>query len=230
LLKASYIPTLLKLLELGAKERPISITTGRLATMLGKSQQMASKHLEEMEREGLVEKIRSGGKTYVKLTKKGVSAGATLYTSLAQVYGKEEEKLEVKGTVFSGLGEGAYYVSLRGYKRQFVSKLGFEPFPGTMNLKLESPVDRKVRRDLGVSKGIHIDGFQDGKRTFGGAECFRALINNKVEGAVLIIERTTHDDSILEIISPKNLRENFKLKDGDILNITVFLKESDLAK
>ncbi|MFI5420026.1 MAG: DUF120 domain-containing protein [Nitrososphaerales archaeon] len=230
MLKASYIPTLLKLLELGAKERPISITTGSLATMLGKSQQMASKHLEEMEREGLVEKIRSGGKTYVKLTKKGVSAGATLYTSLAQVYGKEEEKLEVKGTVFSGLGEGAYYVSLRGYKRQFVSKLGFEPFPGTMNLKLESPVDRKVRRDLGVSKGIHIDGFQDGKRTFGGAECFRALINSKVEGAVLIIERTTHDDSILEIISPKNLREYFKLKDGDILNITVFLKESDLAK
>jgi riboflavin kinase, archaea type len=228
LLKASYIPTLLKLLEIGAKDRPVSITTGSLAGMLGKSQQMASKHLDDMEREGLVEKIRSRGKTYVKLTKKGISAGAALYSSLAQVYGKEEQELEVKGTVFSGLGEGAYYVSLRGYKRQFVSKLGFEPFPGTMNLKLDSAVDRKVRRDLGVSKGIHIDGFQDGKRTFGGAECFRAVINKKVEAAVLIIERTTHDDSVLEIISPKNLRESLKVKDGDFLNVTIFMKNSEL--
>ena len=230
LLKASYIPTLLKLLELGAKDRPVSITTSELANMLGKSQQMASKHLEEMENEGLVEKMRSGGKTYVKLTRKGVSSGAVLYSSLAQVYGKGEEELEVKGVVFSGLGEGAYYISLRGYKRQFVSKLGFEPFPGTMNLRLHSALDRKVRRDLGIAKGIHIEGFQDGKRTFGGAECFRALINKKVDGAVLVIERTTHDDSVLEIISPRNLRDYLKVKDGDVLNVTIFLKNSEVAK
>src|SRR5579862_5795316 len=99
LLKASYLPTLLELLELGAKGRPVSITTSELGKKLGKSQQLASKHLEEMEKEGLVERIRSGGKTYVKLTKKGVSSGATLYASLAQVYGKEEEKLEVNGIV-----------------------------------------------------------------------------------------------------------------------------------
>ena len=229
MLKTTYIPTLMKLLEIGAKDRPVFITTGTLATMLGKSQQMASKHLDEMEREGLVEKIRSGGKTYLKLTKKGVSAGASLYSALSRVYGeKKEQEVEVKGTVFSGLGEGAYYVSLRGYKRQFISKLGFEPYPGTMNLKLDSAVDRKVRRDLGVSKGIHIDGFQDGKRTFGGAECFPALINNKIEGAVLVIERTTHDDSVLEIISPKNLRESLKVKDGDVLTATIYLKNSNL--
>src|SRR5579862_8710961 len=219
LLKASYLPTLLELLELGAKDRPVSITTSELGKKLGKSQQLASKHLEEMEKEGLVERIRSGGKTYVKLTKKGVSSGAALYSSLSRVFGKEEQ-LSVVGTVFSGLGEGAYYISMKGYKKQFVSKLGFEPFPGTMNLRLDSPVYRKVRRDLGSMKGIHIDGFKDGKRTFGGAECFRALLNGKVEGAVLIIERTTHDDTVLEIISPVNLRNHFKLKDGDELNVT----------
>jgi riboflavin kinase, archaea type len=77
-LKASYIPTLIELLELGAKDRPISITTTELGHKLGKSQQLASKHLEEMERAGMVERIKSGGKTYVKLTKKGVSSGAAL--------------------------------------------------------------------------------------------------------------------------------------------------------
>lgn len=227
-LKASYIPTLIELLELGAKDRPIAITTTELGRKLGKSQQLASKHLEEMEREGLVERMRSGGKTYLKLTKKGISSGAVLYSSLSRVYSKgTKEKLEIVGAVFSGLGEGAYYISLNGYKKQFISRLGFEPFPGTMNLKLDLPIYRKARRDLEGMKGIHIDGFKDGKRTFGGAECFRALVNDKEEAAVLIIERTIHDDSVLEIISPVNLRKQFTLKDGDELRVTVFPEESE---
>ncbi len=227
-MKASYIPTLIELLELGAKDRPISITTSELGQKLGKSQQLASKHLEEMEREGMVERIRSGGKTYVKLTKKGVSSGAALYSSLSRVYAKNEsETLEIVGTVFSGLGEGAYYVSLKGYKKQFLAKLGFEPFPGTMNLRLDLPVYRKVRRDLETMKGIHIDGFKDGKRTYGGAECFKAMLNNKVDGAVLVIERTTHDDTVLELISPVNLRKQFNLKDGDEMRVSIFPESSE---
>jgi len=229
-MKTSFIPTLIELLELGAKDRPISITTAQLGRKLGKSQQLASKHLEEMEREGLIERMRSSGKTYVKLTKKGISSGATLYSTLSRVYGKTEmEKIEIVGTVFSGLGEGAYYVSMKGYKKQFLAKLGFEPFPGTMNLRLDLPVYRKVRRDLGTMKGIHIDGFKDGKRTFGGAECFRAMMNDKVEGAVLVIERTIHDDTVLEIISPANLRREFKLKDGDPLNVTIFPEKLEIT-
>lgn len=229
-LKASYIPTLIELLELGAKDGPVSITTTELGQKLGKSQQLASKHLEEMEREGMVERIRSGGKTYVKLTKKGISSGAALYYSLSRVYGPNEtEKVEVVGTVFSGLGEGAYYISMKGYKKQFLLKLGFEPYPGTMNLRLDLPVYRKVRRDLETMKGIHIDGFKDGKRTFGGAECFRAIINGKAEGAVLVIERTTHDDSVLEVISHVNLRKQFKLKDGDELTVTIYPEKSEAS-
>jgi riboflavin kinase, archaea type len=227
-LKASYIPTLIELLELGAKDRPISITTTELGHKLGKSQQLASKHLEEMERAGMVERIKSGGKTYVKLTKKGVSSGAALYNSLSRVYANNTpEKLEIVGTVFSGLGEGAYYVSLKEYKKQFLAKLGFEPFPGTMNLRLDHPVYRSIRRDLETMKGIHIDGFKDGKRTFGGAECFKATLNGKVEGAVLIIERTTHDDTVLEIISPVNLRKQLKLKDGDEITVDIYPESSE---
>ena len=227
-MKASYIPTLIELLELGAKDRPIPITTTELGQKLGKSQQLASKHLEEMEKEGMVERIRSGGKSYVKLTKKGVSSGAALYSTLSRVYSHPESgKLEVVGIVFSGLGEGAYYISMKGYKKQFVAKLGFEPFPGTMNLRLELPIYRKVRRDLETMRGIHIDGFKDGKRSFGGAECFKAILNDKVEGAVLVIERTIHDDTVLEIISPLNLRRQFRLKDGDEMKVEILPEKSE---
>jgi riboflavin kinase len=229
-IKASYLPTLLELLVEGAKDKPVSITTTELAAKLGKSQQLASKHLEEMENDGLVERIRSGRRTFIKLTRKGIATGESLHSTLDRVFGAEEEQeLEITGEVFSGLGEAAYYVSIKGYRNQFKSKLGFDPFPGTLNLRLESPVDRKIRRDLSTIRGIHIDGFSDGRRTYGGAECFRARVEGKVEAAVLAIERTTHDDSVLEIISPVNIRRQFGLKDGNKIHVTIRVSNSKSA-
>ncbi len=46
--------------------------------------------------------------------------------------GKEAQTIEFEGEVVSGLFEGAYYISKEGYHRQIVEKLGFEPFPGTL--------------------------------------------------------------------------------------------------
>jgi riboflavin kinase, archaea type len=226
LLKPSHIPTIVQLLSEGARDKPVPLTTTALAKKLNKSQQMASKHLEEMEREGLIERLRSRGRTYVKLTPKGALEASRLYNDLGAVFGKNERTVEVEGEVFDGLGEAAYYVSQSGYKKQFISKLGFEPFPGTLNIRLRSSVDRKVRQDLASERSIHIEGFQDGKRTFGGAECFNSLINGKTSCAVLVIERTSYDDSVLEIIAPANLRKSLHLKAGSKVKVKIFLNSS----
>jgi riboflavin kinase len=222
-MKASHIPTMLELLAQGAKDKPVLLTTKMLARKLGKSQQMASKHLDEMEREGLIERVRSGGSYYVKVTRSGLQPAREIYDALRQVFGPPLGAVEVSGVAFSGLGEGAYYVSMKGYRRQFLSRLGFDPYPGTFNVRLETAVDKKIRRDLAVAKGVHIEGFEDGKRTFGGAECFNAEINAKVRGAVLVIERTSYDDSVLEVIAPVNIRKELNLKDGDIVSVKIHL-------
>ena len=224
MLKPAHIPTIIELISLGAKDRPVPVTTTGLARKLGKSQQLASKHLDEMEQDGLLERMRSGGKTYIRLTKNGVSAAAAIYKTLQSAFEETERVMELRGKVFSGLGEGAYYVSMNGYRRQFISRLGFDPFPGTLNVRLTSAVERKIRKDLGLAKGIHIEGFDDGKRTYGGAECFEALINGQVKGAVLILERTSHDDTVMELISPVNVRAALKLSEGDRVDIRVFLE------
>ncbi len=220
---------MMELVAMGAKDRPVPLTTVELAKKLGKSQQLASKHLEEMEKDGLIERIRSGGQTHIKLTKAGVASAASLYKVLDNAFGEGEKVMIVRGSIFNGLGEGAYYVSLNGYKKQFISKLGFEPHPGTLNIRLNSAVDRKIRRDLGLGKGIHIEGFSDGKRTYGGAECFRAVLNGKVKSAVLILERTSHDDSVLEVISPVNVRQTLKLKEGDEIETRIYVGNSGLT-
>jgi riboflavin kinase len=226
MIKPFQIPTLLELLSQGAKDNAIPVTTVELAKKLNKSQQMASKHLEEMEDDGLIERFKSRGRTYVKLTEKGIYEIGKIYSELDSVFRKDERVLEVEGTVFTGLGEGAYYVSMPSYKKQFESKLGFDPYPGTLNVRLSTPVDRKVRRDLAIEKGVHIDGFKDGKRTYGGAECFKSLLNGKISCAVLVIERTSYDDSVLEIIAPVNLRRILHLREGSKLKIRIFLNKS----
>jgi riboflavin kinase len=217
---------MLELLNQGAKDKAVELTTVELAKALNKSQQMVSKHLEEMEHEGLIERTRTRGKTYIKITEKGSLEAAKIYSDLESVFGRKERVVEVEGTIFKGLGEGAYYVTLSGYMKQFQSKLGFEPFPGTLNVRLASSIDRTVRRELAVEKGTHIDGFKDGKRTYGGAECFRSLLNGKTKCAVLVIERTSYDDSVLEIIAPTNLRKTLHLEEGAKVRVKVFINGS----
>jgi len=130
--------------------------------------------------------------------------------------------LAIKGRVFSGAtspdSSGRYYTSMEGYRRQFRSLLGFDPFPGTLNVK----VDRKDKnlQTLRQSEGIVIHPFEMGSRSFGGGKCFRARIKGH-ECAVIMPDVTCHRDAI-EILSPLHLRGAFGFKDGDRVRVDVF--------
>ena len=219
--KPAYLQTMLELLLLGAKDKPVNLSTIDLAKRIGKSQQAASKHLLELERSGYIERTKIGKHTLVKLTKPGNDVLLQIHLQLKTALEGKAQKSEVNGAVFTGLGEGAYYISLKGYRKQFVRKLGFDPYPGTLNLRLMSALDRMVRDTLEKLPGIQIEGFEDGHRTYGGAKCFIAKLNNSVDGAVLVVERTSHDNSVLEVISPARLRDRLGLKDGDIVKVSI---------
>ncbi len=133
-------------------------------------------------------------------------------------------ELQFSGRVFSGLSEGAYYVSLQGYSKAFLDSFGFRPFPGTLNLRLSGPVMVDRHRRLNASDGVDVPGFRDGNRSYGGVKCFRALIGGRYPGAVLAIVRTQYDMSVLEVISPLNLRKTLKLGDGDECSVTAYLE------
>ena len=129
-----------------------------------------------------------------------------------------------KNLTIQGLGEGAYYIGLEGYKKQFAKVLGYDPYPGTLNVKLESPAQVEKKRELRAFDGLRINGFESGGRTYGGARCYRAKIGKKaLPGAVLVIDRTHYDDSVLEVISSQYLRGSLKLKTGDEVRVSVDL-------
>jgi len=226
-IKPALIPTLIELLLLGAKDEPIKISTYELAKRVGRSQQAASNHLLELEKEGYIERLRVKGGYGIKLSEQGLQTLTHLYHRLRQALEALPESITLQGKVFTGIGEGAYYISLKGYRKQFIAKLGFAPYPGTLNIRLSNPLARRLRRDLEHYRGIRIHEFEDGQRTYGGARCFRATINDAMEGAVLAIDRTHYDDSVVEFIAPTNVREKLGLKDGAEVTLNIRLTEDD---
>jgi riboflavin kinase len=119
---------------------------------------------------------------------------------------------KLKGKIITGLGEGQYYISRDGYRKQFNLKLGFDPSPGTLNLKLAAPFTQTE------ADSIEIKGFVDEKGTFGGCKCYRVMIGD-IKGAIVRPERSNYPLDLVEVIAPVHLRKTLNLKDGDELEM-----------
>ena len=220
-LKIQHILTLTYLLSKGAKYNFVTITTSSLGKNIQKSQQAASKYLLELENNHLIERIISGRNISVKITSKGFSEMLKLSTILQKSLSSSPSHVELKGTLMSGMGEGAYYMSLRGYTEQFKSKIGYVPFPGTLNVRLDKKIHREAIKQFETLDGITIDSFSDGKRTYGWVKCFPAKLNQTINCQLIILERTHHDSSIIELISKSCIRRSGKLKDGSMVTIRI---------
>jgi len=220
-LKIQHILTLTYLLSKGAKHNFVTTTTSSLGKSIKKSQQAASKHLLELENSNFIERIISGRKISVKITPKGYSEMVKLSQALQKSLTSSSSNVLLKGTLVSGMGEGAYYMSLKGYTKQFKSKIGYVPFPGTFNVKLGKKEYTEAIRQFEGMEGIHIDGYSDGKRTYGWVKCFKAKLNSSFDCELIRLERTHHDTSTIELIAKNNLRKTAKLSDGSKITITI---------
>ena len=220
-LKIQHILTLSYLLSKGAKHNYVTITTNALGKNIKKSQQSASKHLLELEQNQFIERIISGRNISVKITNKGFSEMVKLSTVLQKSLNSFPSHVEIKGTLISGMGEGAYYMGLKGYTKQFKSKIGYVPFPGTLNVKIVQKIHQEAIKQFVNLNGININSFSDGKRTYGWVKCFPAKINNSVDCNLILLERTHHDNSVVELISKLSLRKSAKLKEGSKISIKI---------
>ena len=213
-LKIQHLLTLTYLLSKGAKYNYVSVTTSSLGKNIQKSQQAASKHLLELEQNSFIERIIHGRNISVKITSKGFSEMVKISSILQKSLDSSPSYVELEGTLVSGMGEGAYYMGLKGYTKQFQSKIGYVPFPGTLNVRLDQKIHQESIKQFETLNGVKIKSFSDGKRTYGWVKCFSAKLNNSINCELIMLERTHHDDSIIELISKSCLRKSGKLKDG----------------
>ena len=200
------------------------LSCSSLADALDVSTQTASRRLQALEAAGLLERDTVADGQWVRLTDAGERALRAEYETYRRLF-EAPARLALRGAVTSGMGEGRHYISLPGYMRQFVDRLGYEPFPGTLNLDLDAESVR-ARAGLASFAPVPIDGWEDDERTYGPAVCYPATVET-ADGAtyepahVIAPERTHHDEDQLEIIAPERLRDVLDLADGDVLTVTV---------
>jgi len=217
-----HLFTLLKLAEMGAHRRTAKISTEYLARKLGMSQQTASRHVVELDNKGWINRTITPDGSLIKITDSGIKELKKLYSKLSFLMeATYPPSVTLEGIVFTGLGEGAYYISREPYRRQFIEKLGFDPYPGTLNLKLTTDYDIKSRSELEVYPAVEIEGFKNENRTFGSVKCYPAIIENKVKGALILALRSHYDASVIEVIAPVFMRKELKLKDGHKAKVEV---------
>jgi riboflavin kinase len=217
-----HIFILLKLAEMGAHRRTAKISTEYLAGKLGASQQTASRYLIELDKNGWIKRTVTPEGCLIKITDTGIKELKKLYSNLRFLMeAAYPPSITLEGVVFTGLGEGAYYISKERYTKQFIEKLGFEPYPGTLNLKLTTDYDVKTRSELEAYPAIEIEGFRSEDRTFGSVKCYPVTIENRVKGALILALRSHYDASVIEIIAPVFLRKHLNLKDGHKVKVEV---------
>ena len=189
------------------------------------SQQTASRYLVELESRGWIQKTTTPEGSLIRIQEAGIMELQKLHSVLHLILeAAYPPSVTVEGTVFTGLGEGAYYISKEYYRKQFVEKLGFDPYPGTLNLKLTTDYDLKTRAELEAYPAIEIQGFKNENRTFGTVKCYPARIGNKVKGALILALRSHYDRSVLEIVAPVNIRKQLSLKDGQKVKVEILTK------
>ena len=125
------------------------------------------------------------------------------------------------------MGEGGYYICQPGYLEQFKTKLGFEPFEGTLNIHVDPDDVGKLDVIKSVA-GVPINGFTDNGRSFGNVVAYKARIRN-IDCAIVVPERSHYAD-IIEIICQYHLRRTLSLEDGDRVDVKVNVRSRDRSR
>ncbi|MCZ7655476.1 MAG: CTP-dependent riboflavin kinase [Rhodocyclaceae bacterium] len=96
----------------------------------------------------------------------------------------EAATLLLEGEACTGLGEGASFTQLEWVRREFLAKLGFEPYPGTFNLHMSGPDWEEAKRVMAREAGIVITP----EPGFCAAKCFLVVVAGRITGAVVFPE------------------------------------------
>ncbi|WP_418283887.1 DUF120 domain-containing protein [Halorubrum sp. DTA46] len=204
------------------------VSCAALGDRLDASTQTASRRLQTLEAAGYIERDVVGDGQWVRVTDAGEAALRAEYADYRRLFESDVE-LTLRGAVTGGMGEGRHYITLPGYAEQFRERLGYEPFPGTLNVDLSEESVRRRSEMAGID-AVPIDAWEDDDRTYGAASCYAVTLvagedqyeeDQYEEVHAIVPERTHHDDDQLELIAPERLRDALDLDDGDAVEIRV---------
>ncbi|MFW9833140.1 MAG: DUF120 domain-containing protein [Candidatus Thorarchaeota archaeon] len=211
--------TLYSLANKGAIHQKTTITTRELGEILNVSQQTASRRVAQCVELGYLDRVHTADGMLLQISAKGREQLMHVHSNLEIAFIPPEHEIVIKGSIVTGIGEGAYYVDV--YSSKLRSALGFKPHLGTLNVKIGDDESLKAVGRMKNTPPLVVSGFTHEGRTFGDVICYRVRINRKIEAAVVVAQRTHHSEEILEVVAPVNIREALDLQDNDRITLTV---------
>ena len=199
------------------------VSCAALGDRLDASTQTASRRLQTLESAGYVERDVVSDGQWVRVTEAGEAALRAEYADYRRLFESDVE-LSLRGAVTGGMGEGRHYITLPGYAEQFRERLGYDPFPGTLNVDLTEESVRRRGEMAGID-AVPIDAWEGEDRTYGAATCYGVTLvagdERYEEVHAIVPDRTHHDDDQLELIAPDRLRDALDLDDDDQVEVRV---------
>jgi riboflavin kinase len=220
----AQIAVLKELALSGAIDGSIEISLEELSEDFNQDISMISRQLRELDKSGFIQRQTNTQRQAVQILEKGYRCLEREYQTYYYMF-ENENSIVFEGTVTSGMGEGQHYIKLQGHTEQFQEKLGYSPYPGTLNIELfqESTAQRI---ELQLLEPINIDSWSDENRTYGEASCYDATIKTRDEEIyeqthMLVPHRTHHDNDQIELIAPDSLRDQLDLSDGTKVSVHI---------
>ena len=113
------------------------------------------------------------------------------------------------GVVTSGLGQGAYFMSLPWVRDAVRRLIGFTPYPGTLNVRLDADmvgVWRRIREAYSIA-------LAPPPTEPCGARLFPVVVAPDLEAAVIVPDVTRYGEDLLEVIAAVHVRSRLGLHD-----------------
>ncbi len=128
----------------------------------------------------------------------------------------------ITGRLVTGLGEAVAFTQVDWARRQFIAKLGIDPFPGTVNLVIDDQTELVKWSDIKGLSGIVIVSPQS---DWCNARCYRVRIAGEIAGAIVLPEIPAYPAAQVEVIAAVGVRDALGIVDGDSLTIELLKVE-----
>ena len=129
-----------------------------------------------------------------------------------------KKTLKIRGKLISGARKAVFFTQLDWVKEQCLDKLGFAPYPGTVNLEVLQE-DLSTLMLIKEEEGIRLI---PSDPQFCEGRTLRASIED-VTGCLFIPPQdvNVHEPNIVEFMAPVMVKSTLKVDDGDILTVVV---------
>ena len=121
------------------------------------------------------------------------------------------------GKTASGIGKARGFTQLKWVQEEFERKLGFRPWPGTFNLRVD-PESQAQWDAVSRQPGIEIQPPDAGACV---AQCYRVVLAHIIEGAIVVPHVQGYPPDQVEVLAEENVRLCLGLVDGDPITLHV---------